>query len=202
MNNCLKITSDLLSTTSEYFDVNKYSIFHFTVSLIISQKISFYKGRNIRKQLFTLIHPDNEYTVKNLSKIDKNTYIQLGIESNKYDTILNLINLYDNNMSNENWINVISTVKGIGPWTINAIKIIFNINNNILLFEDLWIRKRFSELVCSNKILTCKECIEYVDKNKLWYNYRSQVSKFLWRINENGICAIKNNIALSRDHFV
>lgn len=132
------INIGILNETKNFYKLKHYGIFHQTISLIISQKISFSSSRKIRQKMFELIFPEKEFTVKNISNITKDTLISFGIDENKYETILNILKL-DN--SNENqWITKISKIKGIGSWTIKCLKIMFNIDNDLFLYEDLWIR--------------------------------------------------------------
>lgn len=62
-------------------------------------------------------------------------------------------------------------------------------DDDIFLSEDLWIRKRLSELVQSEHTLTPRECNEVV---KHWCNL-SNISRFLWRITEEGTRKFANN---------
>ncbi len=47
------INEQILTSTEQYWNIHRHKkIFHQTISLIISQKISFATGRQIRKQLY------------------------------------------------------------------------------------------------------------------------------------------------------
>jgi 3-methyladenine DNA glycosylase/8-oxoguanine DNA glycosylase len=75
----------------------------------------------------------------------------------------------------------------------------FDLDKDIFLAEDYWIRKRLSEIVNSAKILSIKECNTLSNQ---WAGYRTDVSKFLWRIRPEGCIALRNNIDLCREHFL
>ena len=59
------ITSEILEYTKKYYELKEYSFFHQTISLIISQKISFKKSRAIRSKIFEKIFPEKEFTIQN-----------------------------------------------------------------------------------------------------------------------------------------
>jgi hypothetical protein len=48
---------------------NKQSLYHHAISLVISQRIKFSIGKNIRRHLFSIISECKEYTPDALSKI-------------------------------------------------------------------------------------------------------------------------------------
>lgn len=197
MNNLNLINKKLLKNTKPYYELKKYSIVHQAISLVISQKISFQQGKNIRKELFYLINPDLEFTKENIKNIKDENLENIGIDVLKIKTIRNILKLDDTD--NNDFIEKIGNIKGIGPWTIKCLKIYFELDNDIFLSEDLWIRKRVTELTENDTVLTQKEC-ENASKN--WSGYRTQVSKFFWRIKPSGITALLNNDELNYDHFL
>lgn len=197
MNNLNLINKKLLKKTKSYYELKKYSIVHQAISLVISQKVSFQQGKNIRKKLFFLISPDSEFTKENMKNITDEDLENIGIDVLKIKTIRNILKLDD--IDHNDFIEKIEDIKGIGPWTIKCLKIYFELDNDIFLSEDLWIRKRMTELTENDIVLTQKECeIE----SKIWRGYRTQISKFFWRIKPIGITALLNNEELNYDHFL
>jgi 3-methyladenine DNA glycosylase/8-oxoguanine DNA glycosylase len=192
------ITNDLLKSTEKYVKLKKYSMFHQTISLIISQKISFKKSRSIRSKIFEKIYPDNEFTIENI-KLIKGEIANFGIEKTQLDTINNILEIYKPDINDTKWIEDIKNIKGIGIWTIKCLKIMFDVDNDIFLSEDYWIRSRLSELYNVDYIFSIKECNEI---SKQWIGNRTIVSKFLWRIKPEGIIALKNKYTLTQEHFL
>ena len=197
MENISKINEKLLTKTKEYYKLKQYNIFHQTISLILSQKISFVMSRKIRSNIFDMISPNKEFTKENISNIKKSKMISIGIDEDKYRVILNVMNT--NECETNDWINKMSKIKGIGPWTIKCLKIMFDVGNDLFLCEDLWIRKRLSELVLSDDVMSQKKCNEI---SLCWKGHRTNVSKFLWRIKPEGILALKNGDDLNKNHFL
>jgi 3-methyladenine DNA glycosylase/8-oxoguanine DNA glycosylase len=197
------LTNDILTKTKQYWNIHQTkNIFHQTVSLVISQKISFAKSRRARQILYDLIKPDQEFTSKNLSKIDKSQWLKIGIAESQYASIQNLIKLDQNNYDNKEWIEQISKIKGIGPWTIKGLKIMFNIEPDLFLFEDYWIRSRMTELVSTEIKPICMSSSNANILSSHWKGYRTLVSLFFWRIKPEGISALKNGIPLTQDYFI
>lgn len=197
------LTNDILTKTKQYWNIHQNkNIFHQSVSLITSQKISFAKSRQARQILYDLIKPEQEFTSKNLSKIDKSQWLKIGIAESQYASIQNLIKLDQNDYDNKEWIEQISKIKGIGPWTIKGLKIMFNIEPDLFLFEDYWIRSRMTELITIEKKPSCISSSNANILSSYWKGYRTHVSLFFWRIKPEGISALKNGITLTKTHFI
>jgi len=132
-----------------------------------------------------------------MSKITDKELENIGIEPIKIKTIQNVLNLDDSDL--DNFIENIEDIKGIGPWTVKCLKIYFDLDDDVFLFEDLWIRKRMTELIRGDIVLTQTECNEH---SKIWKGYRTQISKFFWRIKPEGIIALLSDEELTCDHFL
>ncbi len=66
----------------------------------------------------------------------------------------------------------------------------YDLDKDLFLHEDLWIRKRFSELLCNETTLYARDCCKRTLLE--WNRYKSQVSRFLWRIKPDVIITMKN----------
>lgn len=191
------INKNLLDKTSEFYKQKQYSIEHQTVSLIISQKVSFTIGKNIRKKLFELTKGE-EFVKNNMNKISNEQLVKIGIDSNKIKTIRNVLNVEFEHT--DKYINAIDKINGIGTWTIKCLKIMFKTDPDIMLVEDLWIRKRLQELLRLNKLPTMSECNKL---SNIWSGYRTIVSLFLWRIKPDGIKQLlQDSSKLTKEHFI
>lgn len=191
------ITNELLEQTKQFWKINKHTIFHNAISLVISQQVSFKVGRSVRTKLFMLIN-SSEITHENMSQLNNNDLEKIGLNQNKVNLIRFILNIkFVNDLD---FVNELAKLKGIGVWTIKALQILNLENLNVFLSEDLWIRKRLSELANAKQILTIKECNNFI--NIYCMINKSNFSNFLWRVRPEGIVALKNNQTLTRDHFL
>lgn len=194
--------SKIIDKTKEYYNIPSKSLFHNTISLVISQKIAFGKGRAIRIKIYDKIG-SYEMSYDNMKDFTKEDLASFGLESFQIETIQRVMALPQPLVYND----VINKVKGIGEWTKKALELYEGNKDNILLVEDYWIRKRVRDLFDLSKIPTVKEAEKLLDgicKNK------SNVSKFLWRIKPEAIKKIRgnmcsdkcNSIALDKNDFI
>lgn len=192
-------TFDVILMYRTYWEVKRKSYFHNIISLITSQEVSFQKGRQIRQKLYEIIKSD-EFTKENIKNISDKDLITIGIKNSRIVCIREISELKIHN--EETCIKI----KGIGPWTIKAASILSSTsfdeaeNTGIILYEDKWIRKRLSELVGCNKILTEKETISFFEANVK--GHYTLLSYFLWRIKPSGVKKWKNGDILEREDFV
>jgi 3-methyladenine DNA glycosylase/8-oxoguanine DNA glycosylase len=111
-------------------------------------------------------------------------YKVLGIGDEQWQIIKKLYDVMN--------VDDLKQVKGFGPWSIDAIKLQTGTTEpNILLAQDLWIRKRVSEIFVLNKTPTEKET------RKIFEGYQGHLtllSRFLWRLTPLGAQKVKEFI--------
>lgn len=225
--NCLGYSDDVMVVTTDpsFYEIQKHTLYHDLLCLIISQRISFTVSRNIRKKLRDACK-DNEgiYDPSTIKSLDLKSF---GLSNTKIlkciDEVTNLAIQEKLNMS------TIKNIPGIGDWTYNGLIVMghrspdksydishcisHNISYDIFLYQDAWIRKRLSELLDTK--LTPRSANDLID-NMCGYMFshnhvivdKSKVSRFLWRIKDTGIKKICNesflsgSINLTRDDFL
>jgi 3-methyladenine DNA glycosylase/8-oxoguanine DNA glycosylase len=194
----LENLDQVLADTQQYWDIHqKWSLFHQTISLVISQRIRFSLGRQIRQNLYRFLGLEYGYSITpaQIRALSSNDYKTICMPKNKIAIITNIIrNIGDEewNMDFDNLLIKLEKINGIGPWTISALKIMFHSNKypNIFLTSDKWIESRFSELNLDLKTVV---------KNA---PNLSNVSKFLWRIKPSGVQKLNNLQQLTADDFL
>jgi 3-methyladenine DNA glycosylase/8-oxoguanine DNA glycosylase len=158
------------------------------ISSVIGQKIRFTKAREIRGKLYTKLGV--EFNVKDINKF--NDWKQIGLEDFQINTIQELIKSHTNkiiDLENIKNIDKLLIVKGIGPWTIDNIKIMYMVANSktvpdeILLHQDYIIKKALCKIYDITRIsmLFIKKIKQsWVDLNTN-ESYIGIVNWYLWR---------------------
>lgn len=193
--------SEIAEQVKELYPIPQNTVLHTTINLIISQKIRFSSGRQIRQNVYQLInsksdHGDHDQILRECTYDEWKT---CGVPKAKIDTILEVCKVSPLTFES------LAKIKGVGPWTIKALMIMTGTGTsagreNVLLSEDLYIRKRISELCGLTSVLSSKD-VENISKKYCWTNL-TQVSKFFWRIKPEGITTLLDGKELTRDHFV
>ena len=184
-----------INKTKEFYQQPSKSLFHNTISLIISQKISFSKSRTIRKKIYEEF-TSSEMTYDNIKNLSKKQLLDFGLQEFQYDIIQRIINLGPNLVYDD-----IIKVKGIGEWTKKSL-LLYAGNDDILLVEDYWIRQRIKNLFDLKTVpdkITAMSLINNIIKNKI---SKSLMTKFLWRIKPESVDKIKNDVELDKNDFI
>jgi len=110
-----------------------------TLKKVVFQCISIASGRKILERLTPYIS-----SIKDTSDI---TLKKVGLSMNKIKAIRGIVEYFENNVldigltSSDDIIRRLSTIKGIGPWTIKTYLINTEGRKNIIYSDDLWVRK-------------------------------------------------------------
>ena len=188
-----------IKATREWWGNPCPSAFHHICSMVTSQEISFSKGRDIRKQLYSLSESHGYGPVlvpKFILNLGKERLSTTGLSESRCQTLIHAAIVGSQNIDNNP--DIYSDIKGIGPWTIKGTKLLLGIDENIVLYEDKWIKQRLGQLV-DKRIVTETEA-----KNtfKLWPGHESLMSYFFWRAKPSAIDKMKSSQPLTRDDFV
>lgn len=177
---------ELIIKTIEYWNLPSKTLFHHAISQFLTQKIRFETSRKIRKGLYEIL--GDPYDANKLEKITP-------VERNRLClTEKQLLTMYEIKKAclDDDPITKLSGIPGIGSWTIDSIKLMMNLDPDISLLSDSWIRSRISEYTSTDPYI-------FMDQYK---GNRSIVSKFFWRIKPSGVIKLKRKVELIRDDFV
>lgn len=139
------------------------------IAAIIGQKISYYKAKSLRGQLYSKY--GTNFTPQNLKNEDLSF---LGFTSS--NIILNVTNhIIDNNidLSIEENIRSLVKIKGIGNWTIETTLLTCLKNWDIFPLADKFIIKNMKRLYGPN--------VNINEISSKWSPYKSIVTWYLWR---------------------
>jgi len=185
----------LIDSAIKYEDYYKQPInpiFHVACGCICSQQVAFNIGRNIRSSLYKLCG----FPLTREAILNNDLSIIKNLTLSRIELIKNMANI-DDSRSNIEILDDYYKLKGFGKWTYNAVSILLNINDNINLSSDAYIRKNLSLYI--NIKMTEKQCFDYISKAE---NNQTKVCYFLWRIKPTSIQKLNNNEILTKDDFV
>ena len=152
---------------------------------IIAQQISTKAAATIY-QRFLQFYADEPLTAQALLKTSPEQLRSLGISRQKADYLvdlaqksLHLPSLEElEGMSDEDIIQALTQIKGVGRWTVQML-LIFRLNRqDILPVDDLGIRKAIHTLYALDE-LPDRKTIQRL--GQLWQPYRSIASWYLWQ---------------------
>lgn len=162
-------------------EVNE-DVYSSLIESIIGQQISTKAANTIRKRVLTLV---GDITPTNIKKANQEDLLACGLSMRKYEYIIGITNafledveLYENlNLkSNEEIIEILTKLRGIGIWTVEMLLIHTFLRKDIISFSDLAIKRGLMKLHDLDKLT--KEDKSYY-KN-LYSPYATVASIYLW----------------------
>ena len=154
------------------------------VSQIVYQFISFKAATVIWERMYEKFKP---LTPEKILAIDFGELKSIGLSNSKTQYIINIANAFYNNtinsnfasMSDEEVINEVTKIKGIGLWTAQMFLIFSLKRPNVISYGDVAIRKGIEWLYDIDHKLTKSEFEHY---RTLYSPYNTAASHYLWEI--------------------
>jgi 3-methyladenine DNA glycosylase/8-oxoguanine DNA glycosylase len=178
------------------------SLLHNAISCVISMRIKFEKSREIRQKIYNSIGKEGKVEItKENFKFKNQTLCEYGLSTEQIRIIREILTFDNKKSENKEQLTIkdLTKIKGIGVWTIKAVKILMNEDLDVSLEQDYYIRKMLSELYGYKKVITETEARKIL---QTWNGNRSQISYFLWRLKFESIEKILENVKLERHDFL
>lgn len=190
----------VINDTIEYWNLPVKSQFHHCIAQYVTKMVKFSQSQKIRRNLYVLL--GDPYSQQVFNNSSNQELINCGLNEEQITTLKYISSIIDEQDTLDNNLERLSKVVGVGPWTINSIRLMMsNINNKeeqIFLYEDSYIRTRLSELY-GMKTLTQSNAKKI---GSAWNQYQTILSKFLWRVKKEGIQKLTMQIPLTRNDFL
>lgn len=163
------------------------NIYNAIIDSIISQQLSVQAAKSISYKFYTYF--ENAPTPEKIVTTDDSVLRSLGLSGAKVKyvkdfsyKILNkeIILKGINRKSDDEIIRLLTTVKGIGEWTVHMLLIFTLFRLDVLPVGDLGIRKAIQRLYKLRKLPEAGK-IRDISKKRGWSPYCSIASWYLWR---------------------
>lgn len=163
--------------------------FESIIDAIISQQLSMYAAQAIFNRFIEFYQPKIFPEPEDILRTSEDDLKKIGISTSKIKSIKDLsekvlagkINLNEiTKLSDDEIINELTKVKGIGRWTAHMFLIFSLCRLNVLPTEDLGIRKGIQKLYRLRN-LPNEEKVKEVAKKNNWHPYCSIASWYIWR---------------------
>ena len=181
-----KAITDLDSEIRPQLDID---IYHSLLSSIVSQQLSTKVVKIIWNRftdLFVDGYPDAEILLSKEHEVLRG----IGLSNNKANYVKNVAEFYLDNdmsfdylqmMSDDQIIEYLTQIKGVGKWTVQMILMFPMDRPNVFPIDDLGIQNSMKKLY-SIKLEKKELKIRMNEISLIWEPYRTMASKYLWKI--------------------
>jgi len=166
-------------------------IYHSLLSSIVSQQLSV-KVVKIIWNRFTDLFVDGYPDAESLLSKEHDLLRKIGLSNNKANYVKNVAEFYLENdmsfdylqtLSDEQIIEYLTQIKGVGKWTVQMILMFPMDRPNVFPVDDLGIQNSMKKLYAID--LEKKELKIRMNEISLnWHPYKTLASKYLWKIME------------------
>ena len=157
-------------------------VFHDLISCIIEQQIHYRSTKKIFAKALERAGIDH-LTIDNFYLIEKHSLSQIKLAMGKYETLIAFIEYWRNttldfyNLSDEEVIEELSTIKGIGKWTSDMILLYTLQRPNIFPYDDFHIKQIMVSLYKLDPNVKLKA--QMLEVSKKWGNQKSLAVLYL-----------------------
>ena len=166
---------------------NRITLFEALVKSVISQQLSGKAAHSIFSKLKDQVGGKKPISPEKILGTPFRKIRGAGVSESKARTIIALANLTETGaipsarrmkgMSDEEIIEILSSVKGIGRWTVEMILMFKLGRKDVMPAADLGVRKGYSIIFGCKELAAPKTILEHSHK---WSPYRSYVAKYFW----------------------
>ena len=153
---------------------------------IIYQQISGKAAQAISERFINLFPSKIDLKPRQILETDINNFYGVGLSKQKANYIKNIASAFYNNIIDENnlsnlsdddIIKILTSIKGVGPWTAEMFLIFTLKRPNVLPLTDLGIQKGFKIFFSMNEMPS----IKFMENESCkWEPYKTIVSLYLW----------------------
>ncbi len=158
----LQIPKPIIESTND--------VFHDLMSCIIEQQIHYRSTKRIFAKALERASIDH-LTIHNFHLFEKHSLSQIKLAMSKYETMMAFIDYWRNNtkdfntLSDEEVINELSSIKGIGKWTIDMILLYTLQRRNVFPYDDFHLKQIMISLYKLNEKTKLKAQMLQVAEN-------------------------------------
>uniref|UniRef100_UPI00404A0032 DNA-3-methyladenine glycosylase family protein n=1 Tax=Flavobacterium sp. TaxID=239 RepID=UPI00404A0032 len=157
-------------------------VFHDLMSCIIEQQIHYRSTKRIFSKALERASIDH-LTLDNFHLIEKHSLSQIKLAMGKFETMMSFIEYWNNNtkdfnaLSDEEVINELSSIKGIGKWTIDMILLYTLQRQNVFPYDDFHLKQIMVSLYGLNEKVKLKAQMLAIAEN--WGEQKSLAVLYL-----------------------
>jgi DNA-3-methyladenine glycosylase II len=182
LGNADPILKNIIAQISEPILESTGDIFHDMLSCIIEQQIHYRSTKNIFKKALERAGIEH-VTLENFHLLEEHSLPQIKLAMGKYETLLAFVEYWNKNqldfqnLTDEEVINQLSAIKGIGKWTIDMILLYTLQRPNVFPYDDFHLKQIMVKLYNLDEKSRLKA--QMLDVASHWGEYKSLAVRYL-----------------------
>jgi DNA-3-methyladenine glycosylase II len=176
------ILKEIISTIPEPKIVSTNDVFHDLLSCILEQQIHYRSTKRIFQKMLQTAHIER-LTLDNFPEFEKTAFANSKLAVGKFETVERVIDFFSVNKINWTLLNdaevieKLSSIKGIGKWTIDMILLYTLERPDVFPYDDFHLKEIMVKLYGLNPNVKLKA--QMLDVAEAWGEHKSLAVKYL-----------------------
>jgi DNA-3-methyladenine glycosylase II len=176
------ILKSIISTIPEPQFQSTNNVFHDLMSCILEQQIHYRSTKKVFQKMLNTASLEI-LTPENFPQFEEKAFSNIKLSTGKYETVLRIIEFWNENKINwqalkdEEIISTLSSIKGIGRWTIDMILLYTLQRTNVFPFDDFHLKEIMIKLYGLDPNVKLKA--QMIDVSNTWGKHKSLAVRYL-----------------------
>jgi DNA-3-methyladenine glycosylase II len=176
------VLKSIISTIPEPQIQSTNNVFHDLMSCILEQQIHYRSTKKIFQKMLNSASLEI-LTPENFAQFEEKAFSNIKLSIGKYETLLRIIEFWDENtikwqgLNDEEVIEKLSSIKGIGKWTIDMILLYTLQRPNIFPFDDFHLKNIMIQLYGLDANVKLKA--QMIEVSNAWGEHKSLAFRYL-----------------------
>ncbi len=179
---CDPVLARIINTIPEPIIESTNDVFFDLMSCVLEQQIHYRSTKRIFQKMLERADLQT-LTLDNFEKFEEKAFVNIKLSESKYETILRTLDFFKDNKINWQVLNDaeviahLSSIKGIGKWTIDMILLYTLQRPNVFPYDDFHVKEIMVKLYGLDPNSRLKA--QMVDISSAWGEHKSLAVKYL-----------------------
>ena len=170
------IIANIVAQIPEPIVESTNDVFHDLMSCVLEQQIHYRSTKKIFQKMVQLADIER-LTVNNFEVFEEKSFNNAKLSINKYQTVLGIVEFWKREqidwktLTDEEVIEKLSSIKGIGKWTIDMVLLYTLQHPNVFPYDDFHLKEIMVKLYGLNPNVKLKA--QMIEISKGWGEYKS-----------------------------
>jgi DNA-3-methyladenine glycosylase II len=176
------VLKNIIKTIPEPQFQSSNNVFHDLMSCILEQQIHYRSTKKIFQKMLNTASLEI-LTPENFPQFEEKAFSNIKLSTGKYETVLRIIEFWNENkiswqeLNDEEIISTLSSIKGIGKWTIDMILLYTLQRPNIFPYDDFHLKEIMIKLYGLDPNVKLKA--QMIDVSNTWGEHKSLAVRYL-----------------------
>jgi DNA-3-methyladenine glycosylase II len=176
------VLKNIIKTIPEPQFQSSNNVFHDLMSCILEQQIHYRSTKKIFQKMLNTASLEI-LTPENFPQFEEKAFSNIKLSTGKYETVLRIIEFWNENkiswqeLNDEEIISTLSSIKGIGKWTIDMILLYTLQRPNVFPYDDFHLKEIMVKLYGLDPNVKLKA--QMIDVSNTWGEHKSLAVRYL-----------------------